>query len=59
MDKIYTSATKLVLLAITLSLCYLAVAQLPIAPEFKDITLMVFSFYFGTKTTTTPVETLG
>ncbi len=59
MEKIYTSATKLVLLGITLTLCYLAIRGLPIPPEFKDISLMVFSFYFGAKTATTVQQNQG
>lgn len=51
MKQLFTSATKIVLLMLILTLCYLAIRQLSIAPEFKDITLMVVSFYFGGKMT--------
>lgn len=57
MNKIYTSATKITLLLIVLTLCYLAVRQLQIDPAFKDIALMVFSFYFGAKTVTVDKDT--
>ena len=48
--QILQSATRITLLLLIMALCYMAVRQLQIAPEFKDITLMVVSFYFGGKT---------
>lgn len=51
MKNILTSATRIVLLLVILTLCYLAIRQLSIPPEFKDIVLMIVSFYFGGKTT--------
>ncbi len=56
--QILTSATKIVLLMVMVTLCYLAIRGLTIAPEFKDIVLMIVSFYFGGKTTPT-VESQG
>ncbi len=56
--QILTSATKIVLLMVMVTLCYLAIRGLTIAPEFKDIALMIVSFYFGGKTTPT-VESQG
>lgn len=53
--NILTSATRIVLLLLVVTLCYLAIRGLPISPEFKDIILMVVSFYFGGKTQ--PVDT--
>jgi hypothetical protein len=50
--EILRSATKIVLLMVILTICYLAVRQLTIAPEFKDIVLMIVSFYFGGKMST-------
>lgn len=58
MQKILSSATKMVLLMVMVTLCYLAIRGLTIAPEFKDIVLMIVSFYFGGKTTPT-VESQG
>lgn len=43
---------------VMVTLCYLAIRGLTIAPEFKDIVLMIVSFYFGGKTTPT-VESQG
>jgi len=57
--EILRSATKIVLLVVILTICYLAVRQLTIAPEFKDIVLMIVSFYFGGKSTTTEQTQLG
>lgn len=51
--QVLSSATRIVLLVLTLTLCYLAVRQMAIPAEFKDIILMVMSFYFGGKTSTT------
>lgn len=50
MKHLLTSATRVVLLLIILTLCYLSVRQLPVPAEFKDIALMIMSFYFGGKT---------
>ena len=51
--EILSSATKIVLLLVIVTLCYLAIRQLPVDPAFKDIILMIVSFYFGGKTTPT------
>ena len=49
MKKIYTSATKLVLLAMTLAVIAGTFTG-HVEPEvIKTLTLMVFSFYFGQK----------
>lgn len=48
--KILTSATKIVLLMVMVTLCYLAIRQIPIDQAFKDVVLMIVSFYFGGKT---------
>lgn len=53
MKNLLTSATRIVLLLVILTLCYLAIRQLPVPPEFKDIVLMIVSFYFGGKTAPT------
>lgn len=57
--EILRSATKIVLLMVILTICYLAVRQLTIASEFKDIVLMIVSFYFGGKVTTPEPTPLG
>jgi len=51
MKNLLSSATRLVLLMVMVTLCYLAIRQLPVDPAFKDIVLMIVSFYFGGKTT--------
>lgn len=48
--KLLTSATRITLLIIIVTLCYLSIRQLSIPAEFKDIALMIVSFYFGGKT---------
>lgn len=53
---ILKSATRIVLLLVIVTLCYLAIRQLPVDPAFKDIVLMIVSFYFGGKTT--PVDSV-
>lgn len=57
--KLLTSATRIVLLIIILTLCYLAIRGLPIPPEFKDVALMIVSFYFGGKTQQSEQQQLG
>lgn len=50
MKNLLSSATRIVLLMVMVTLCYLAIRQLQIDPAFKDIVLMIVSFYFGGKT---------
>ena len=46
------SATKSVLILLTLGLIYLVVRQIPIPVEYKELVLFVYAFYFGQKMTT-------
>lgn len=48
--KIFTSATKLVLLAVTLALIAFTFLGKVDGKDFMTIALMVFAFYFGQKT---------
>lgn len=50
MKKIYSSATKLVLLAITMALIGFTASGTVEGKDFMTIALMVFAFYFGQKT---------
>lgn len=49
MKKIYTSATKLTLLAIVVSLIALTFTGKLDPKVFETVAIMVFSFYFGQK----------
>jgi len=58
--NLLTSATRIALLLIILTICFLSIRGLPVPPEFKDIALMIVSFYFGGKTLpTTETTNLG
>lgn len=57
--KLLTSATRITLLLVILTLCYLAIRQLSVPAEFKDIALMIVSFYFGGKTVDNSVGNQG
>ena len=46
------SATKSVLILLTLGLIYLVVLQIPVPTEYKELVLVVYAFYFGQKMTT-------
>ena len=50
MKSIYSSATKLTLLAITLALIAFTFTGQVDGKDFMTIALMVFAFYFGQKT---------
>lgn len=52
MKEIYTSATKITLLALTLGLIYMSIQGIEINETFKTSLLMVLSFYFGQKINT-------
>lgn len=51
MKTIYSSATKLTLLALVLALIILTFLGKADAEPFKTVILMVISFYFGQKVT--------
>lgn len=53
MKNIYSSATKLVLLAITIALIRFTGTGVVEGKDFMTIALMVFAFYFGQKTNPT------
>jgi len=50
MQKIFSSATKVTLLMLVLTLCVSVFMGLVTEDTFKTALLMVFSFYFGQKT---------
>lgn len=50
--KILQSATKLVLLALTLGIILMSLLQMQIPAEYKDLTMLVYAFYFGQKINT-------
>ena len=50
MKSIYTSATKIVLLSMTLALVGFTAYGIVEGKDFMTIALMVFAFYFGQKT---------
>lgn len=54
---ILKSATKVVLLLVTLTLCYCTIRGIIPAPDFKDIALLVLGAYFGRATATKEEET--
>lgn len=56
--EIVKSATKIVLLLVIVTLCYLAIRQIEIPATFKDIVLMIVSFYFGGKMPETKQNTI-
>ena len=43
------SATKIVLLSLTLGLIIMSLMQMTIPVEYKDAIMLVFAFYFGQK----------
>lgn len=43
------SATRLTLITLIVTLCLLVLFQIPIPDPFKDIVLMVVSYFFGIK----------
>lgn len=49
MKDIYTSATKITLIALTLGLIYMSIQGIEINETYKTTLLMVVSFYFGQK----------
>jgi len=50
MKSIYSSATKIVLIAMTIALIGFTAFQIVEGKDFMTIALMVFAFYFGQKT---------
>jgi uncharacterized membrane protein len=54
MNNIMKSATKLVLLSLTLWLIVMSLMQMAIPAEYKDAIMLVLAFYFGQKTNTLP-----
>ena len=57
MKQIYSSATKITLLVLTIALVYMSVFSIEINETFKTAYLMVLSFYFGQKINTPINET--
>jgi len=55
--NILKSATKVVLLMVTLTLCYCTIRGIIPAPDFKDIALLVLGAYFGRATANADTET--
>lgn len=55
--NILKSATKVVLLLVTLTLCYGTLRGIVPAPDFKDIALLVLGAYFGRATASKEEET--
>jgi hypothetical protein len=53
MKNIFSSATKIVLLAITIALIAFTFLGKVDGKDFMTIALMVFAFYFGQKTSQT------
>jgi len=51
MNNVMKSATKLVLLSLTLGLIVMSLMQMAIPAEYKDAIMLVFAFYFGQKVT--------
>ena len=49
MKDIYSSATKLSLLIIILAVVWLNLLNIEVTEPLKTISIMVVSFYFGTK----------
>jgi hypothetical protein len=56
MKNIFSSATKIVLLAITIALIAFTFLGKVDGKDFMTIALMVFAFYFGQKTNSTTNE---
>lgn len=46
-----TSATRLVLLLLIIALVYMSIRAMSIPAEFKDVLMIVVSFYFGQRAT--------
>jgi hypothetical protein len=47
--KLLGSATRLVLLVLVFTACYLSIKQLPIPQELNNYINIVLAFFFGTK----------
>ena len=47
--KMLSSATRVVLLMLIMTICFLSIRQLPIPQELNNIVTIVVSFFFGTK----------
>lgn len=46
---IFKSATRIALLGIILTVCLLAIGQIPVSDQFQSIAQSVVAFFFGTK----------
>jgi hypothetical protein len=51
--KIFQSATRIALLVLVFTVCYLAIRGIPVSEQFQSVAIMVVSFFFGTKVNTT------
>lgn len=49
MKKILSSATRICLLAVIFTACYLAIAQIPVSEQFQAIAQGLLSFFCGMK----------
>lgn len=56
--KILQSATRITLLAIVFTMCYMAIRQIPVSEQFQSIAQMVVAFFLGTKVNT-PIQSNG
>ena len=54
MNEILKSATKVVLLSLTLGLITMSLLQMTIPAEYKDALMLVLAFYFWQKTNVLP-----
>ena len=51
--KIFQSSTRIALLLLVITVCYLAIRSIPVSEQFQSVAIMVVSFFFGTKVNTT------
>lgn len=54
--KIFQSATRIVLLAVVFTMCYMAIQQIPVSEQFQSIVQTVVAFFLGTKVNVTEVN---
>ena len=47
--KMLSSATRVVLLMLIMTICFLSIRQIPVPQELNNIVTIVVSFFFGTK----------
>jgi hypothetical protein len=55
-DKIFQSATKIVLLLMTVALIILTFLRIIDAKDFMTVMIAIIAFYFGQKTNTATIE---